>query len=63
MYQNPFCENMTYPEARTVFFTVVEQYRGTPEMKQLQSDYKQFARMAMRRETGEIRPVLTNGMK
>ena len=60
MYQNPFNENMTYPEALTVLFTLGDQVTDPQEREQIKADYAAIIPAITTRELSVGADVLTS---
>ena len=60
MYQNPFRESMSYPEARDVLFLEIRKTTDNREREQIKADYAKVLRVIMARELQENQYVLTS---
>ena len=60
MYQNPFHEDMTYPEALTTLFTLAEQVTDPEEREQIKADYAAIIPIITERELSVGMNVLTS---
>ena len=60
MYQNPFNENMTYPEALTALFTLADQVKDPQEREQIKADFAAIIPAITERELSVGMNVMTS---